>query len=180
MHIMIDIETLGTRPTPVVLSIGAVAFDPDTAAEKQDMPTFYANVDTNSAKDLGLLIDGETVRWWMRQSESARQAVMDDEQELSTVLVSLHRFVQEHAGRNGVRVWSHGATFDIPIIAELYALLDMRPPWHYSDARDTRTLFDLAGYKLDSVSERATGHNALEDAKIQAAGVCAAYTIIFP
>ncbi len=41
---MVDLETLGTDPKSVILSIGAVTFDPENA--KEDFSnTFYVNVD---------------------------------------------------------------------------------------------------------------------------------------
>ena len=50
---MVDIETLGTKPNSVMLTIGAVRFDPFADDSKlkngpNDMDMFYARVDPES------------------------------------------------------------------------------------------------------------------------------------
>lgn len=55
---MVDIETLGTTPGCVTLSVGAVAFDPfsfKTGAE------FYSNIDPVNATNRGFFTDQNTV-----------------------------------------------------------------------------------------------------------------------
>jgi len=63
--------------------------------------------------------------------------------------------------------WSHGATFDLMILQNIYDKLDRAYPWNFWEMRDTRTLFDLADADMPTDSK----HNALEDAKRQAIGV---------
>ncbi len=41
-HCMIDLETLDVKPTAVILSIGAVVFDPEN--NKREIDTFYVNI----------------------------------------------------------------------------------------------------------------------------------------
>ena len=67
-RIMVDLETLGTAPGSVILSIGAVRFD----VEKGLLDEFYVNIDVESSQRLGLTIDGDTVMWWLKQSDAAR------------------------------------------------------------------------------------------------------------
>src|ERR1700721_3055421 len=72
-HVMADIETLGTRPGSVILSIGAVAFD-----HRQGLgPEFHVKINQQSSERAGLTVDKGTLAWWMRQSPEAR-ALLDE------------------------------------------------------------------------------------------------------
>ena len=69
-HIMVDIETLDTVQSAVVLSIGAVAFDPHT---KELGEKFYVEftTDLQAQQRLGRTISADTVTWWMQQGAAA-------------------------------------------------------------------------------------------------------------
>ncbi|POO54357.1 hypothetical protein CPJ18_02345 [Agrobacterium rosae] len=62
LDLMIDIETLGTAPGSVILSVGAVTFNAETGEFGEG---FYAAVEPQSAVDMGLTIDVSTLKWWM-------------------------------------------------------------------------------------------------------------------
>lgn len=165
-HCMIDIETLGTAPGSIILSIGAVMFDPlgdGLGAE------FYANIDPVDAQARGPTIDASTVLWWFDQTEDARVHLKPMRLPLDHVLGGLAAFQRDHRTR---RVWGHGATFDPVLLDAAYRACGLKTPWRPYDARDTRTLYELAGVKPD----RAAGlhHDALDDAKAQALAVQAA------
>ena len=68
-NVMVDLETMGTRPGSVIVSIGAIEFDPQSARLGR---TFYQTCSIKSAVDVGLAMDPETVTWWLQQSEGAR------------------------------------------------------------------------------------------------------------
>ena len=55
--VMVDIETLGTGPTSVVLSIGV--FSPQF--------TFHEYVDIDSQLTYGAQVNADTILWWMKQ-----------------------------------------------------------------------------------------------------------------
>lgn len=167
--IMIDIETLGTAPGSVILSIGAVNFDAETGEFGEE---FYGAVDPQSAVDMGLTIDVSTLKWWMEQSEDARKAAFAGDQTLSKVLFDLHQFVQSVEAS---RVWAKPPSFDLVLLESAYRACAISMPWHYKTPRDCRTLFDLTGATQPDVG---TAHNALDDAKSQALGVVDAYRIM--
>ena len=62
-HLMLDIETFGTTPGCVVLSIGAVEFDLDGIKGE-----FHAHIDVDSSTALGLKVDARTEKRWLEQS----------------------------------------------------------------------------------------------------------------
>ena len=60
--VMVDIETLGTGPTSVVLSIGVFS----------QQFTFHEYVDIDSQLTYGAQVNADTILWWMKQREGAR------------------------------------------------------------------------------------------------------------
>jgi len=167
--LMIDIETLGTAPGSVILSIGAVAFDAETGEFGEE---YYAAIDPQSCIDLGLSVDMSTLKWWMAQSEEARSAAFAGSDYLSKALYDLHQFV---ANAEPSRVWAKPPSFDLVLLESAYRACAIDIPFHYRTNRDCRTLFDITGAVQPDVG---TTHNALDDAKSQALGVIDAYRIL--
>jgi len=167
-HVMIDIETLGTAPGSVILSVGAVVFDPDGDALGAE---FYANIDPVDCQKHGLTIDAATVLWWFDQTEDARAHLKPMRLPLTHALGGLAAFLRDNQVK---RVWGHGATFDPVLLDAACRACGLKTPWSPYDVRDTRTLYELAGVKPD----RAKGvhHNALDDARAQAAAVTLAHS----
>lgn len=166
-HLMVDLETLGTKPTCPILSIGAVLFDPVTG-EMDDKP-FYVILDLREQLARGRKPDGDTILWWLRQSKAAQQAITQGPS--VPVVTALDDF---RAYWGAARyVWSHGATFDIPILESILEQFGFKVPWKFWDARDTRTALDMAGCKVN----RAEGvhHNAADDAVMQARAIVDCY-----
>lgn len=144
-----------------------------------------------------LFRDPQTVQWWSEQSDEA-QAAFTDPVDLREALVRFSQWVMDicYPHERGltvpenddinpptnIRLWSHGAAFDPPILAAAYDAVGLPVPWHYRAPRDTRTLFDAAGIEDHSaLLARHSGddrvqHHALSDAICQARAVCAAYS----
>lgn len=158
---MIDFETLGTGKNACVIQIGACYFDRLTG-EIGD--TFFCNVDPKSAIKSGAEMDADTVYWWMKQSEEARDSVMEPPREdIYTAFEALNEFLY-----NARHIWSH-ATFDFVIMSETLKRLSIRPNFKYISARDIRTLTDLADVRVDAQTFPREGihHNGLDDCKYQ-------------
>lgn len=171
MDVMIDLETLDTTPQCVILTIGAVAFDPKSmgVVEKLELrPT----IDDQTEKH-GRIIDEGTVNWWSKQSSEAIEEAMGDHGRISfkEAMDKLYKFCW-----NRRAVWSNGAGFDVVVCESAWRQLDMRIPWPYYTVRDTRTLFEAAGVSLkDAKYKTKTTHKAVEDAEHQAIVVQDAY-----
>jgi len=160
MHIMIDLETMGTRPTAPIVSIGAVAFDATGIHDK-----FYANVDLTSAVAAGGILDPSTVMWWMSQSDESRAALLvkDDQYSVVGALSALSAWGDwgKVAG-----VWGNGATFDNVILRETYYRAAVPCPWPFWNDRCYRTIKTI--YPNVELVRSGTHHNALDDARTQA------------
>ena len=66
-HAMIDIETLGTEPDSVVLSVGAVKFDPFTLTDPHAKTLWRPEIDAQSNAGRSVLDD--TLQWWAKQPQ---------------------------------------------------------------------------------------------------------------
>lgn len=168
-HVMLDIETLDTAPSAVVLSIGAVAFNPLSGALGS---TFYANMvgDVDAQQRRGRTISGQTVRWWVKQDEAAKRMFQpsynDAAMSTSEALVAFAAFITTRCSPT-VKVWGNGADFDNIILGTLYDSWDMFKPWSYGRNRCYRTLKNL-GVGPNELERTGVHHNALDDAISQA------------
>ncbi|SEQ87874.1 protein of unknown function [Faunimonas pinastri] len=74
-------------------------------------------------------------------------------------------------------VWSHGLTFDLPILSHALYKEGIPPLWGHRAGRDTRTLFWLAG-GVPEVPFEGVKHSPLDDCKHQVKQVIEAYRIV--
>ena len=95
-QVMIDLETLGTKPNSVMLTIGALRFNPwgdDSEKQLTEMDTFYRRVEVESYEGLDHNIDDATLEWWGNQNEKVRAEAFaeDDRHPLPNVLADLYK-----------------------------------------------------------------------------------------
>lgn len=171
-HLMIDIETLGTGSSCVIVSVGAVPFVPNVGSVATDLGKHWV-LPIQTQLDKGRTIDEDTLRWWFNQSNEAQKGWETPN------VARIIDFWAELKGMTYIEVWSHGAGFDITILENLFCMYDLVPPWQFWNIRDTRTIFHLNNsYKVP----RGTGvyHNALDDAITQAKSVCHCWKVMNP
>jgi hypothetical protein len=160
--LMIDLETMATGPSATVLTLGAVTFNPWGNGYSDKL---YFRVDIDDQDALGREVDPNTLDWWSKQDPAIMEEAFspDDRIPLKEAVDRFHKFAW-----GCDTFWSHGATFDLVIMENLYKQLGKPLPWNFWQLRCTRTLFDLG---WDPDMPKANKHNALEDAIRQAAGV---------
>lgn len=156
--IMFDLETLDTKPTAVVLTLGAVKFDANSIGE-----TLSLRIDINAQVELGRTISDSTLDWWGKQSKEIQDIAFSEENRvpLHDAIEQFHKFVW-----GAERIWSQGS-FDVNIMENMYANVQRPLSWNYWQVRDSRTLFDF----IDGELVRSNPHDALQDAISQAKGV---------
>ena len=172
INVMLDLETLGTVPGSVILSVGAVVF----SAEKLGAE-FYTAVNFVSCVYAGLTITEATQTWWSQQSEEARKVLTVAETPttptLQNALAGFSGWLEkltDAASALGldaqVAMWGNGADFDNALVAVACAKVGLELPWKFYNSRCYRTLKSFAPeVKLERTG---TYHNALDDAKSQA------------
>nr|WP_302981520.1 3'-5' exonuclease [Plesiomonas shigelloides] len=182
-HLMLDLETMGTKPNAPIVSIGAVFFNPDSGEFGEE---FYTPVSIESAMRDGAVPCGKTINWWLRQSPEARAAICSDSaQDITVALVQFNSFIHKNAvDIKSLKVWGNGATFDNVIIRQTYERsLGFECPWPFWNDHDVRTMVTLGlnvGFNpKHEMPFDGDVHNALADAKHQAKYVSAIWQVIF-
>jgi DNA polymerase III epsilon subunit-like protein len=158
MHVMVDLETMGTRYNAAIIAIGAVSFDMGSARDE-----FCRTVSLASSCEAGLSVDAGTIMWWMQQSEAARSAICRGGVDLRTALLDFSGWAN---GQRLTSIWGDGATFDNVILTSAYAATRLPRPWSYRQDRCYRTL--RAIYPDVPRPHNPSAHNALADARSQA------------
>jgi len=160
---MVDIETLDTTATAVVVSIGAVLFDPNKEGPIFPSDTLYEVLRLQPQIDVGRTVSADTLKWWMQQAPEARNVFNVHAVAPVTALSNFGAFCTNAEG-----VWGNGSDFDNAILASAIKSFDLQG-WRYSRNRCFRTLKNL-GKTRDFVEpvRKGTHHNALDDAIYQA------------
>ena len=162
-HLMIDIETLDTRPSAVVLSVAVLMFDP-LSRKQEEM--FSANIDVGTQIALeGRTMSIDTVKWWMQQGYDARVKAF-----ASPVSVDLRDAQETLAGiikRPDVEaIWANDPDFDCTILRDLMGYDFKWPFYKHRSMRTIKALFPAA-YEAEGYGE-FVAHDPMEDCKKQA------------
>lgn len=168
MDLMLDIETLGTRPGCVILTLGIVKFNPKSS--KSPTSVVYLRPSIDEQVELGREIQEDTVLWWEQQEETVREEALsnNNRKSLEDCTYEINKFFV------GVtHLWAQGPAFDFVILEDLYRQLKKPTPWNFWQIRDSRTLFGVHGDPREK--NKAGLHNALDDAMSQARGVQKVY-----
>lgn len=168
-HIMCDIETLGTRPGAIILGAAFVRFADEVHTS--------LNFSMPEQQTLGMEYDAATCEWWRNQDPVAWQLATENPVALVPALQYISTWLNWAAQSDDWLIWCHGATFDCPLLDELYRRTGVVSPWKFWQVRDTRTLYDLAGVNVKDYAVPPP-HIALNDAIGQTRAANAALKII--
>lgn len=171
-HIMTDIETIGTRPGAIVLAVAFVRFT--------DEAHMTLNLNIPDQEALALERDPATEAWWRDQEAKhpgAWATATADPMPLAVALPYIATWLDWARGSQDMQIWCHGATFDAPLLGEVFRRANVACPWQFWQIRDTRTLYDLA---LINPKDYAVPppHVALNDAIGQTRAANAALAIL--
>jgi hypothetical protein len=171
MHtdLMIDLETLSTAPNAVLLTLGAVAFTPGI----EQYTSFSLVFDLQEQSKQNRHIDPETILWWLKQSEEAKNNLIQNEKLKSQ---DVHHRLVEFMTKYLVpkfRIWSYGASADIVWLKSYFKDFDLSDLWSYKQEYCMRTLCALIDPDSNLRVKPTVAHNALEDALAQAKTVAA-------
>lgn len=182
IDIIIDLETLGTRPGCIILEIGACAIDGRTG---EITANFSRRLDEVFWRWVEPLNDdmNKTIDWWHGPEtvETYYRLLKRHREGLCPLKprdpkVALAAFASWFQGKTGngpgreVRIWANGPSFDIAILQAAYDRYGVDRPWTCWQERCVRTALELANYERGSVPwvERGPRHRALNDARHEA------------
>lgn len=162
-HGMIDLETLGVEPDSVVITLGAMKFDPTTNAEPHAPLYLRLDIEEQSEK-YKRSIDDNTLEWWGKQKKEIREEAFGDHERTSmdSMTKQLNKWC---VGLDNL--WCQGPLFDYAILQNLYKNIGKPTPWNYWQIRDSRTLFALMPSDPRKAIQEEL-HNALADCYYQA------------
>jgi exodeoxyribonuclease VIII len=156
---MIDIETLDTADTAVILQIGGCIFDESGEnTQKFDMRLSWVD------GQCGRTISASTVDWWLKQDAEMRQRVFYEG----------YRFFPKEACMEMLQLftnvnyfWAKGK-FDFNILENMFQQCNICPPWSFRQIFDYRTMLVMASLRYGYVETKSNTHNAMDDAVNQA------------
>ena len=179
MNFMIDIETLDTKSSAVILTVGIVPFDHAMVFDNK-AKEFFLNTGEQMSK-LNRTVNPSTLSWWMRQPDEVRcpMFAVNQKTPLSETLDSIDRFFfaecedyynnEEFDDPEAIKIWSNGPSFDIKILENLYESMGRSMPYHYRSPRCQRTIEGILGKDVPRRESDPTRlHNAKHDAIDQA------------
>jgi hypothetical protein len=175
-NIMLDLETMGTRPGSAIVIIAALPFTNRsewTADESKETlwgrDHFYTRIDLNSCIAEGLTVDPLTQAFWNEQDDTIKHEalVAGPRIPIRQALAEFSEWYTKHSGYT--TLWGNGSSFDCGILAEAYKVLGMTPPWKFWHERDLRTVIDIGGMSARDMPQTNL-HHALWDCWRQVIG----------
>ncbi len=171
-NVVLDLETLSTRPNAVVATLGAVLAEGDCTNTLQIAIQMQPQFDDGKRH-----VEADTVKWWMREEQRAGRNRMLDMQNMGAVTpYQACKVLDSWFGtlltnpNDDVLIWGNGANFDNPILHGLgldygYQWVN----WKWRNDRCYRTLRRLmpAWVLADDVLPKIA-HDPVEDARAQA------------
>lgn len=157
-HVVLDLETLGTRHDAVIFEIGAVAISNGRIIAK-----FFKRIQLDDS----ITIDRNTLMWWLDQGTTLRSRL--DTSMSIPLPQALREFNNFLAGLHDYVLVGNGSTFDITILESAYQKAKVGNPTEFRRYRDLRTYMEL--YERDTNRTPASlqvTHQAVEDAEVEA------------
>lgn len=180
MDVMIDLETIGTRPDAQILQIGAVFFEAKSRGKILNDKPFnkYCKVQDGLGS-----VDHDTLAFWLNQAAGNKAHPMvlgfsEKAELMEDVLADLLVWPQEIQLTWGdiETVWSKPSNFALPILASAFNKFGAEAPWDHRATRCLRTLLAIKG-EPEVDWQGLTHHDALDDAIGQAMTVQAAMAL---
>jgi hypothetical protein len=156
VHIMVDIETLDTENTAVILSIGACGIQPNNLHR-----IFYEELNPETQENRTVSLS--TQQWWKDQA-SKGISMPSGKTHIKDALNRFAGWIEKCEGTP--IIWCKGTDFDVKILTDAFKQYTIPVPWKYNDVRDARTLLKL--HPQITYPTNPVPHHALQDALYQA------------
>lgn len=149
-HFVVDIETLGKYDSSIVLSIGAVWFDPEEDFEYLDLvekQSFFVKLNAKQQKEeLKRTACKSTIEWWKGQNDIAKKVLIPTYMDISGkgAIEALNEFIKQAPGfdQNESVIWVRGS-LDYPVLSHLAESCGLELAFGYHRIRDIRTAIDI-------------------------------------
>lgn len=158
IDVTFDWESCSLSPTAAVMSLGAVAwkrygnespfFDEGDGVLRNS--TFSAHVDLRSMFINGFAFDKSTAEWWSKQSDEAKAALLDSDNEESPCqpidvvvndLFGWIAYIKKKLGDDELCLWAQGTDFDVAVLRYICYKLGIKFEIKHTSLRDHRTFY---------------------------------------
>jgi 3' exoribonuclease, RNase T-like len=182
INVVLDLETVSTRPNAAILQIGAAIprFDHDYLPS--DFPTTFERtiryedvIALTGSKTLDM--DDDTMKWWGAQPIETKRIVFSGQTSYLDAMLEFRDWMttitQASEGKQ-VAVWGNDVGFDNVILTHSLDLHGVHKVWSYKNNRCFRTLravFPLTESQEDRIvlaTRNYVKHTALGDARYEA------------
>jgi hypothetical protein len=170
-HIIVDLETLDTQPSAVILTAGLVAVE-ITETECITLGSWYRRIEwwrENGTCQEGRSYSVDTSNWWKKQNKPAQHECLslNNRIPLQLAMHSLNAWLQ----LNPYPIWGNGSDFDNAILQHAFKQQGQRwPYWRNCCLRSTKNLAKQLGLQVEMPAWPASKikHHALHDAEHEA------------
>lgn len=171
INVVLDLETLSTKPDAAIIQIGAVVPTFDRKYILSRPYEFEASIRYEHClahvQDKIVSQDNETMLWWEKQP--TRKEVFSGQLEYAEALDQFATWIRNFD--TPVAVWGNGADFDNVILRHSLDYFGFHRLWSYKDNRCFRTLKNLFPLSASHFVDREgyeKSHTALGDARYEA------------
>lgn len=186
LDLMLDLETLGTKPDCVVLSVAIRSFSLAQECVPVEDVHFCKHIDALSSLFCGREIDQKTLEWWRADDrKDARQDIVDGQlhaEHFTEVMITVYGMLRRLTERYDLRIWGRGVnTFDASILDSCMRLACERAgvkydcPWKFWQLVDLRSVDFFARECGVPKSDELTPHDAMSDVEKQIRDICRMY-----
>lgn len=155
--IALDLESMGTSPNSIILSVGMCRFD---VQRKTIWDDFQVNIDAKDSARYGMTVSQETIDWWASQPKEVYKRAVSNPVSLDTGLAMIRGYIEKTKSPN---MWSYGAIFDFPMLEWSFRAAGHKTvPWKFRRVHCGRTIANIFGPFADTGGLK---HAALDDAK---------------
>ena len=152
---IIDVETLGTESTCVILSAGVVYFDDVEVNTPEKMLKNSCFVKFNAQEQIesyNRTITQSTLDWWARQSQECRNISFvrrPTDESARRGMSELKFFIDTYDTSAKQIIWARGG-LDQMALESLCWKMGVAPLTHFSNWRDVRTAVDILATDSDN------------------------------
>lgn len=167
---MIDIETLDTKASSVVIQIAAVSFLYNDKGQVEIIGELDIKLPAHVQMAIGRTISLDTVKFWLntpKQQKLLGELLAPSEEQ--GYIPGLNEFEEFCRAHKPCEYWSQGPTFDMIILEDMSYDQGISVPWKFYQVRDLRTVQKFVGDDAKSIKMKAenSNHNALDDCHSQ-------------
>ncbi|MCP9764488.1 3'-5' exonuclease [Lacihabitans soyangensis] len=160
-QLIVDLETLGTKPGAVILSVALVEWNWKGEIGKKGV--FKIPLAESVAK--GFVIEPETVKWWNEQDKIVFAKALNASVPTNmsgTILSEMMNFFADVMGEK-TGVWGNGSSFDLVLLKEYFDGFGYHTPWNPRIERDVRTIVSLLPEVKREWKFEGTKHDPVDD-----------------